>query len=632
MRSCMTRVFPVLFAVFVFCAQESSGLINPKFTPVHLVKQSDVILQLKIKPDPPEGKIVFTVENVLKGKEESKVVEVDLTASALPDHAKLAGDVAHRSQDKLSLMFVESWSDKPGEDSEGGEQAAGPGQMRKAFLHIDGYWFVLEDDKGVWRVVKESAELVATWNGGTDMLLRLTKCIMDDPDGAVVPVKTGTCWAHVLRAGEVAGKVAAAVPVDLKRTGVPLLFVASSESDRLFDCTGEATDDVTAKFKLHSKSTAFAWSDFNSDGRLDLASWDGKSLTLYLQGADGTYAASAGAKELTECMALTPLDIGTPPKPGLLVTTSETPLLLVPGPDALGIRAAQGDAPGKTLGKAGPCLVADFDGDSLPDIVQPFTRGSLFYKGTGAGVFKEPVACQVALGEDPARASIGDWNNDGLLDIFCTAKDQSRLWENLGEGRFADRTKLTGEMSYMGARRSVGIGCVADINNDGWQDLVILHDEGYPQVFFNRGFRSFGLSISMDFERLTTLLPEASEGQLAGCVADFTGDGAQDLATVLKDGKCVVVARMPTGADLCARVVVSPKARYSGPVRAWATADNRMLGAWNITAGSAPAFISRPDAGVLTIKWRFPGLAEQSTNVVVENKPVMVPVELPGAK
>jgi hypothetical protein len=44
------------------------ALINPKFTPVHLVIASDAILPLKVNPDAPQGKLAFTVQTVLKGR------------------------------------------------------------------------------------------------------------------------------------------------------------------------------------------------------------------------------------------------------------------------------------------------------------------------------------------------------------------------------------------------------------------------------------------------------------------------------------------------------------------------------------------------------------------------------------
>ena len=589
------------------------GLITPHFTPVHLVGQSEEILVLCAGSNPPPGRLIYRVAEVLKGKSDKTSVEVDLTTTGFKDHA----DKAAGAEDKLALMFMASWSENPG--------AADPadGQRKKAYLHIDDAWYVLEQDKGVWKFDKESRELLATWNGGSDMLLRAAKCILNDPDGAVVPVKTGTCWSHAIKGGQVKGKVIAVAPVDLKQNGVPLIFVASDAGDRLLECTDKALTDVTAQRKLASKSLAFAWCDLAGNGRLDLASWDGQRLTIHTQGTDGTFTASVGARELAECLALAPLDIGTPPRPGLLVSTTGVPLLLIPGPDAVGKKVAEGAALGSDLGRAGACLMADFNGDSLPDIIQPFTKGSLFYKGMGGGVFQAPVACAVALGSDPASACIGDWNNDGLLDVYCTASDTGRLWENQGNGRFVDRMKLTGELPYTGGESSAIAAMACDINNDGWQDLVLLHDNGYPQIYFSRGFRAFGLSVSMDLQRVP-LLPEAESGVTAGCVADFTGAGAQDLAMVMKDGQCVVLMRMPTEADLCARVLVPASAGYAGPVRVTATAGKRPLGSWNVTAGGTPAFIARPDAGPLTIKWRFPSQTEQSKTIVLESKPVTV--------
>ena len=188
-----------------------------------------------------------------------------------------------------------------------------------------------------------------------------------------------------------------------------------------------------------------------------------------------------------------------------------------------------------------------------------------------------------------------------------------------------DVFKLTGEISYQTREASIVAG-VCDLNNDGRQDLMLLHSDAVPQIFFSRGYRSFGFSISMDLSR-TPLLPAASDGQVAGCVADFTGDGAQDLAVVLGDGACVVVTRAGTGEDLCARAIVSPKSGRVGPVRVWALMNNRMLGAWNISMGSAPAFLCRSDAGPLKIKWQFPGQPEQTKDVLLENNPLNILME-----
>jgi len=612
-RSAMPMGFLLVAAFVCAVVTDACALINPKFTPAHLVNQSVVIAQLKPLPESDGGKLVLSVEGVLKGSLNSKTIEVDLTATAYPDQARFASNVAKESADKLAMLFI-------GEDTDEG---------KKAYIHIEGKWFVLADNNDAWKFEQVSTLMLSTWNGGTDMLLNWVKCVIEDP-AAEVPVRTGVTWARSVPPGKVAGKIAAAVPVDLKGTGVPLLFVASDAGDKLFSCVDGKAEDLTAQYKLQSKSMAFAWSDLNGDGKLDLASWDGKVLTLYTLGADGTFTGAAGAKALAECIGLTALDVGVAGKPGLLVSTSSSPLLLIPGVDATARTIVEGEWTGKKLGRATACLLADFDGDGLPDVVQPLATGGLFYKGTGPGSFAPPVACSVAAGEKGGRPCLGDWNQDGLLDILIPGNDKCRLWENRGNGAFMDMVMLTGEISTNPKGSSVA-ACCGDLNNDGRQDLVMLYPDAAPQVFFSRGYRCFGLSTSMDLLK-GSLLPSNANGQVAGCVADFTGDGAQDLVVVLNDGQCLLVVRAGTGEDRYARAMISPKSGSVGPVRVWAMIDNRVMGAWNIAAGSAPAFMCRPDAGPLKIKWRFPGQPEQSRDVVLEGKPVDVLLEPSGMK
>ncbi len=65
---------------------------------------------------------------------------------------------------------------------------------------------------------------------------------------------------------------------------------------------------------------------------------------------------------------------------------------------------------------------------------------------------------------------IGDFNNDGLQDIFFTANEISnKLYINQGGLQFKDITKTAGLVSDQWC---TGVG-IADINNDGWQDIYV---------------------------------------------------------------------------------------------------------------------------------------------------------------
>ena len=66
---------------------------------------------------------------------------------------------------------------------------------------------------------------------------------------------------------------------------------------------------------------------------------------------------------------------------------------------------------------------------------------------------------------------IGDFNNDGLSDIFLTATtNEDALFINKGNLTFEDITQSAGVAG--GKTISSGIA-VADVNNDGWQDIYV---------------------------------------------------------------------------------------------------------------------------------------------------------------
>jgi len=65
---------------------------------------------------------------------------------------------------------------------------------------------------------------------------------------------------------------------------------------------------------------------------------------------------------------------------------------------------------------------------------------------------------------------IGDFNNDGLQDIFFTANQKSnKLYINQGNLKFNDITETAGLTTNQWC---TGVS-IADINNDGWQDIYV---------------------------------------------------------------------------------------------------------------------------------------------------------------
>ena len=606
----------ILAAVAVsLVAGPALALINPDFTPVDMLGGARLILVLRLKPADKGGDVAVEVVRALVGKAPAKAPVIDITSGAKKAHLEMVGKIiAALGTDPAVLV---AGTNEDGEDA--------------AWLHVGGRWVDLytEDDK-VWEADQINSKMEGTWAGSSNMLIKCLQYVQKsaEPD---VPVNTGCSWGERVELGKVAGKVSQAAAVDLAGDGKLSLYVASDAGDRLYhwDKSKEALADATAARKLSAKSKAAAWADFNADGRLDLASWDGEALSVYLQGADGAFP-TAGRRAATApkagCLGLTALDAGAKAKAGILVSTPGAPVLLVPRDD--GDFAAKALDRGKVdaakLGKAGACLVGDIDGDGLPDVLQPFAKSSLFYKAKAAGVFAAAVACEVALGEGESGCCLGDYDADGMLDVFAAAGDRCRLWQNAGKMKFLETVGRSGEIAYISQPFGVG-GQTCDVNNDGRQDILIVYSGRSPHIFFNRGFRSFGHSHMLDLEQ-KGLLADAADGLQAACVADLNGDGAQDMAVVLANGKAWMFPRDVVDLDgpPCVRVALPVGGPCPGPVTVTGWIKDRCLGAWNVRAGTAEAFFGHSQAGEIVLKWRLPGRAEQSKTVKPKSKPVRV--------
>src|SRR5216117_1967517 len=116
--------------------------------------------------------------------------------------------------------------------------------------------------------------------------------------------------------------------------------------------------------------------------------------------------------------------------------------------------------------------------------------------------------------------AVGDFDNDGWPDIFfCSLNGRNTLYKNLGGWRFADVTEQAGfkrdQRYYRGA-------VFADINGDGWLDLLVCVIGGGVECFVNDGHGKF-----------TDATAAARTGSRFGSVtlalADVDGNGTLDL-------------------------------------------------------------------------------------------------------
>jgi hypothetical protein len=131
------------------------------------------------------------------------------------------------------------------------------------------------------------------------------------------------------------------------------------------------------------------------------------------------------------------------------------------------------------------CAFIDYDNDGWMDIFlltgtrltgpPPGTTNRL-YKNNRDGTFSD-VTEKAGLHHEGWANSVcvGDYDNDGNEDIFCTYYGENKLYRNNGDGTFTDVTQQAG-LSVASDKFSWGSGCsFVDYDRDGKLDLFIAN-------------------------------------------------------------------------------------------------------------------------------------------------------------
>jgi enediyne biosynthesis protein E4 len=345
---------------------------------------------------------------------------------------------------------------------------------------------------------------------------------------------------------------------DYDNDGFDDIFITALGQSHLFRNNGNATfSDVTKSAGLFGRSefsTTSAWLDYDRDGKLDLVvsnyvqwsiagdlfctldgthksyctpeSYKGTSARLWHNLGNGRFedaTQKAGLNDATsKSLGIAILDYNNDGWPDILIANDTQPNKLYLNKhdgtfDERGVSAGIAFSE-DGVARAGMGVdAADYDRSGHPSIlITNFANQMIsLYHNEGNGLFVDEAprsevgrATLVTLG---FGCFFFDYDNDGWPDIFVadghieneiervqkrvSYAEPPHLFRNLGAGRFKE---VTDQMGTAFASPKVARGAAyADIDNDGFPDLLVTTNGGRDYLFHNQDGSNHSLRIKL---------------------------------------------------------------------------------------------------------------------------------------
>ena len=189
------------------------------------------------------------------------------------------------------------------------------------------------------------------------------------------------------------------------------------------------------------------------------------------------------------------------------------------------VNPAQQSAPAEALS-------ADFDDDGDIDIFTIHREtGCTLYDNLRQGKLRT-VSDETGIPQDVhyTASAIGDYDNDGDMDIFLATADRIYLYLNRGDGSFVEDQRLEADVRDLSPSLLKNI----DYDNDGFVDLWVSDEDG---MFL---FRNDGTGQFMEpYPLIENVTAEGAvlQNATAGAVGDYDNDGDLDIFFINAKGE-----------------------------------------------------------------------------------------------
>ena len=290
--------------------------------------------------------------------------------------------------------------------------------------------------------------------------------------------------------------------------------------------------------------TGAAAADYDNDGYLDLvvSAGLGASATqnmLYHNNGDGTFSRTSGGvvtNQLGYFDACAWADYDNDGFIDLFITDNGLDgngarnLLFHNNGDGTFTKVTFGNVV-TDVGAGNGALWADYDNDGFMDLLVINSESSahnFLYHNNRNGTFTRILTN--AISTDPwldgaDGAAWGDYDNDGLLDLFVTDPGgvRNHLYHNNGDGNF---TNVTSGPELHPPSTGGAYGCAwGDYDNDGYLDLFVTGNNGTNGLYHNNGDGTFTRILSEP----PVLGGTPGTGTVGIAWVDYDNDGFLDL-------------------------------------------------------------------------------------------------------